>query len=197
MRSTPATHVATRIAARATTLSALAAASLLALAGCSEYEDPDGPSTNAEGATPGGVAQDLPADDAPGSRPFGPVDVPGDTRTIAGLYDASIERPLGTDVRYVLITVDGVLVVHDYDLDPYGTGLNCYRDGRPLPLVRDRGDDYLLDGRSVRIAREALGIGFGYTDTLDDDRDGDIAEFLYYRYPRADGLSDVDFAACD
>ena len=98
-------------------------------------------------------------------------------------------------MRYVLITVDGVLVDYDYDLDPYGTGLNCYRRGLPLPLVRDRGDDYLLDGRSVRIAREALGIGFAYIDILDDDRDGDIAESLYYRYPRLSGLSEADFAA--
>ena len=148
-----------------------------------------------DGQTGGPV--DAPADDDPiAGRPFAPVPVPGDTRDLAGLYDASIGRPLGTDIRYVLITPDGVLVEYDYDLDPYGTGLNCHRAGAPRTLVRERGDDYLLDGRSVRIARETLGIGFGYTDTLDDDRDGDFTDFVYYRYPRLAGVSATDLNLC-
>ena len=138
---------------------------------------------------------ERPADDDP-ARPFAPVDVPGDYRNLAGLYDASIARPLGVDVRYVLITAGGTFTLYDYQLDPYGRGLNCYADGRPRPLVRERGDDYLLDGRSVRIARETLGIGFGYTDGTDDDRDGDPADFVYYRYPRVAGLSPLDFVPC-
>ena len=160
-----------------------------------DVADPDvaDPGDGAAGVDADG---DPPADDDPVARPFGPVDVPGDTRNIAGLYDGSVRRPLGVDTRYVLITADGTLVVYDYDQDPYGTGLNCYRAGAPLPLVRERGDDYLLDGRSVRIARETLGIGFGFTDTLDDDRDGDATEFLYYRYPRTSGLSVTDLNVC-
>ena len=138
---------------------------------------------------------ERPTDDDP-ARPFAAADVPGDYRNLAGLYDASIARPLGVDVRYVLITAGGTFTLYDYQLDPYGRGLNCYADGRSRPLVRMRGDDYLLDGRSVRIARETLGIGFGYTDGTDDDRDGDPTDFVYYRYPRVAGLSPLDFVPC-
>ena len=192
---------------RPTTLPRTAALALclLGAAGCSEYEGPDeapdGVDPIAGDPLAGGslepVGDDgVPADDDPAARPFAPADVPGDTRNVAGLYDASIARPLGLDVRYVLITSDGTFTLFDYDLDPYGTGLNCFRDGRPRALVRERGDDYLLDGRSVRVARETLGIGFGYTDTLDDDRDGDTSDFVYYRYPRVPGLSALDLAPC-
>ncbi len=139
---------------------------------------------------------DVPLDDDIGGPYFAPVPVPGSTFGVAGLYDASIRRPLGIDTRYVYITPDGFLVEYDYDLDPYGTGLNCYRRGLPLPLVRNRSDDYLLDGRAVRIVREDLGIGYAYVDILDDDRDGNITETLYYRYPRVSGLAVNDFGRC-
>lgn len=135
-----------------------------------------------------------------GGTYLAPVFVPGGTFGVAGLYDASVRRPLGTDVRYLYITPDGILIVYDYDLDPYGTGLDCYRDGRASPPVSDpgrkRGDDYLVDGRSVRIVRETLGIGYGFTDTLDDDRDGNATECPYHRYPRVTGLSAIDFGLC-
>ena len=207
---------------RAASLAAALALCALGVAGCSDDDDDDdavpdtavgGPldplaPVDGAGVVPDvgsdidvdpidGGADDLPVDDDPLARPFGPVDVPGDARrNLAGLYDASIRRPRGLDVRYVLIDLGGALVVYDYDQDPYGTGLNCYRAGVPQRLVRDRGDDYLLDGRSVRIARETLGIGFGYTDTLDDDRDGDFTDFVYYRYPLLSGLSALDLNLC-
>ena len=221
-----ADHTATRRAFRAGFRTLALGACLVAAAGCSsdddddDLDDVDGPVLfpGAPGADPfAGVPDldapgvgdpdlvdpdlDVPADDDPDGlglvgAPFAPVDVPGDARNVAGLYDASVRRPLGLDVRYLLITVNDTVVVYDYDQDAYGTGLNCYRAGAPVPFVRDRGDDYLLDGRSVRVARDTLGIGFGFTDTLDDDRDGDFTDFVYYRYPLLSGLSVLDLNRC-
>ena len=213
---------ALRIAARSCARAAALALVASALVGCEDLEEPDEPfDPDSLAASPfapapadpfagptradafpgdGGLvdpdAPDLPADDDPADRPFAPADVAGDYRNLAGLYDASVRRPLGTDVRYVQITAGGAFVVFDYQGDAYGRGGNCFLRGRPGVLVRDRGDDYFLDGRSVRIARETLGIGFGYTDGLDEDRDGDPTDLVYYRYPEVVGLSPLDLVPC-
>ena len=181
-----------RLARRAPAPRAAAlAACLLALAGCGEYEDPR--------ALP---ATEAPAEDDAGAaaaRPFAPVSEDGRgpaAADLAGLYDGSIARPLGRDVRYVLITPEATLVVYDYAQDPYGTGANCFVVGPALPLVHRGGDDYLLGGRAVRLARETLGIGFGSPDALDEDGDGDFTEFVYRRFPRVTGLAAADLNAC-
>lgn len=103
----------------------------------------------------------------------------GDTRAVAGLWDASRtdvvrendagESITGTDTLYVDISEDGLWTRYDYDQDDFGSPeqQNCYRIDGPFTLTPEdaENNDYSLAGEDdpvkLVIGGDVLTVQFG------------------------------------
>ena len=151
----------------------------------------------------GGTPDVADADDDPGTGTTptaAPTTGSGGFAAIAGLYDASTEEEGAIDEIYVEILADGTFTLYDYDGDDFDQGENCYfiATGQLASLG---GDSYRLTGEEfgeveAMLVRSGDSLVLTFTDTFDDDGDGDTTETFGESWTLVTNLSSTDFNEC-
>jgi hypothetical protein len=132
----------------------------------------------------------------PTGLPVIPATPGGDITPIAGLYDARRIIGTETDERYALFDATGLFTIYDLEQDALGSGDNCYRPTAPVTVSPNGGDSYSIDERVTTIVRTETGIDLTFTDSTDEDEDGDLSETLTQSWLAVAGIVIDDLLDC-
>jgi len=114
-----------------------------------------------------------------GTPPTGPPEpINENSQAIEGLWDITANG----NIRYLEFTADAKWIIWDYDADLVGGGLNCYR--------KTEADFIPIGNNNFNLTGEVV------TVVVDGDKATVSNSAGTFTYPRAVGVSVVDFALC-
>ena len=123
----------------------------------------------------------------------------GGLAALAGLYDATATFDEETDVIYIEIRADSTLVVHDYQMDGFGTGANCWASFGPVTLVPLGGILYARsDDPDARIGLARGDAGALYVEQESFETVNGFPQTIVTvdQYPPLAGVSPTDLTPC-